>query len=401
MSQGTQKVWVIKPPKNDKAVTPITPPETRAQSVVNDRRHAPVRQTAGANKAWRKVPRAYLLGPVATALRPEGQRSVVWTSVGLGALGAGLTMLAFWSVIARWLESIPNGAVLWLVMVPLITISLATSWVRAVAVASCTRPASISFPFSWIRRPWAVGLLGTLVPGLGLMITGHPKRAAWTFWIVGPIAAAAIILFNWRWLWERNQSSVPSGMSATALEITLLAAVGVAVVMLLIWIVQALDGVRRVSSSRSRALTDATGIALLVSLVLFFTTFRPASFAQNLDVAAISLQQNGFSLIPLGLCEAATRLDPAKPAYLARAAELNEALGMKKAALAKKEIIEQRAREYIELVGRDVRGDASGSAFAGKPAPVTTPYLHGALDVEDYVTSNDLHSWSRLGFRPR
>jgi hypothetical protein len=279
-------------------------------------------------------------------------------------------------------------------MVTIVTTSLATSWACAVAAAVDNRTAAAGRFRSRMRRPWAVGVLGALVPGLGLLIAGYPKRAALTLGIVGPMAAAAVILLNWRWLWERNQFAASSGISGTALEITFLAAAGIVVVMLLIWIVQFLDGVRRVSTSRSRGFADAIGFALLVSIILFLTTFQPTPLAQNLYAAAASFQDDGFLVIPLALCETATRLDPASPAYLARAAELNEALGMKIQASAKREIIDRRAREYLEVADVDVNGEVGSGTM-------NASHINGYLFPEDYVTSNDLHSWSRLRFQPR
>jgi hypothetical protein len=172
--------------------------------------------------------------------------------------------------------------------------------------------------------------------------------------MTGPLAVAVVVLAHWRLLVEHSRLVVPTGISDVSLEIVLIAAAGIAAVVLLNWIVQALDGARRVSTTRrSHAFADAVSVALLASIALFSTTFRPVSFAKSLGVVSAALHRDGLRVIPLGLAEAAARLDPASPGYLAHAALLNDELGMKDAARAKRDVLKRRMQEYIETVARD------------------------------------------------
>jgi hypothetical protein len=117
----------------------------------------------------------------------------------------------------------------------------------------------------------------------------------------------------------------------------------------ILWLIQALDGARRVSSSRSLVVADTASLALLASLAVFAVAFRPASLALNLHSTAVTLRSDGYQLIPLGLNEAAVRLDPATPAYLAEAVELYGAVGMWDKAREKSRLLEERAKEYTRL----------------------------------------------------
>lgn len=383
MAQGTSKVWVISPTKAEKNRTPSEQikyrPTTDKQT---PRRTAPATRAA---RRWRDILLAYLIGPVTLALWLKGRSRWVWSAVGCGSVVAGIAMMAFGSSLTRWLEASPNGVSIWLIAVPAVTLLIAVSWARAIAAVTCGRATMGSrFP-AWMRRSGPVAAIGTLVPGLGLQIAGYTKRGAWVFAIVGPIASAVIVLLHWRWLWERSRSAVPPGVSGNALEAAFIAAAGIGVATLLVWIVQALDGARLVSTSRTRARANAASVILLLSLAFFFTTFRPVSFAGSLGTTAAALRHDGLRVIPLGLCEAAMRLDPASPVYIAQAAELNEAMGMADAAQAKRQIIERRARAYLEIVG--------GRGALGHATPATSSATIRALDSEDHITMGTARVW--------
>jgi hypothetical protein len=244
----------------------------------------------------------------------------------------------------------------------------------------------------WLRHPRTVVALGMLAPGLGHLIAGYPRRAACLLWVMGPLALATVVLAQWHWLWERSRSAVPPGISGPALEIVLIAATGVVILALLTWIVQALEGARRVSPNRrSHAFADAVCVALLVSLVLFSATFRPVSLARSLGVASVALHRDGLCVIPLGLAEAAARLDRASPEYLAHAALLNDELGMTDAAQAKRDEIESRMERYAELIRRDRETAILTYAFSS----------NGDRQLERNVQPGDGDTWSRIQALPR
>ena len=366
MRQG--QVWVIK-------TNPKTPPEgARRTTPTAAPRSAPVRSTAdppgdvvGTNKSWKRVVLAYLLGPVLVVSQVPGRSRLLWALLGPVSAAAAIALAVTGSRVTRWFETIPYGAALWLLAFPLVILLVATAWARCIAAAGRHRPRPTSMYRPWMRDPRAVGFLGLVVPGLGLLLAGRRLRAAWAFWTVGPLAASAVILLHWRWLWTRSLADVPPGISGDALEGALLAAVVVFVVSALAWIVQALDGARRVGGETRRVRPDLVSAALVVTLALFALTARPASFARNLDLVSAGLQVEGLRVIPLGLSEIAIRLAPSDPGYLARAAELNEQLGMRNAAFGRRLILQHRARQYMEAVGIPVpetagSGDAAGAA---------------------------------------
>jgi hypothetical protein len=192
-----------------------------------------------------------------------------------------------------------------------------------------------------------------------LMLAGRPKRAGWAFLLVGPAVAALVTFSGWHWLWDRSRSSVAPGISGPALEMILVSVVCISAVIAVAWIVQALDGARRVSTYRSHTAASAVSVALVVSLVAFALVYRPATIAQNLYVTSTSLQVNGYRFIPLGLSETAAHLDPARATYLAHAVELCETLGMRGKARAKRQTLVDRANEYTRLA----RGGRGGLAL--------------------------------------
>lgn len=356
-----QKVYVITPNKpGDKPAPPIPPsksaPTTEAPPAPRTVVPAPT-----AKDRWARVLRAYLLGPVALILWPTGRFRVAWAVMGAGSVTAVLLLVLTWDSFTAGLQSTPNGVLLWLLTVVMVILTTATAWSRAVAFAGHDHPTLASISPSKLRSPRIVGALGFVFPGFGLLMLGRFRRAVCLLWTMGPLAAAVVILANWRWLWSRSQSPVPPGVSGTTLETVLIAATCVVVLGFFTLIVQALDGARRFSTvTRSRALADAVAAALVIALVLFGTTFRPFAFSQSLGAVSVALHHEGFRLIPLGLFEAAARLDPATPSHLANAAAINEELGMTDAARAKRGILERRMKEYIDVV-RDHRrpGDVS------------------------------------------
>jgi hypothetical protein len=381
MAHGTPKVYVIKPSKGENRGVPAGRSTSGSPSQSQASRTTPSSSRPG--KRWRDILLAYLFGPLTVPLWSRGRSRIVWLVVGYGSVAVGALMVLLGESLTGWLGGISNGPVIWLTTVSVVTLLIAVTWVRAILAVTSGGPTIGSrFP-AWMRRPGPVAALGMLVPGLGLQTGGYTRRGAWAFGIVGPVAAAAIVLAHWRWLWECSRSAMKPGISGHSLEILLMAAAGVASAGVLVWIVQALDGARRVSTSRTRSRANVASVALLLSLAFFAFTFRPVSFAVGLGATAASLRHEGLKLIPLGLCEVAMRLDPASPAHIAQAAEINEELGMSDAARAKRRVIEQRARAYNEfVVGTVGHGGTAAPSDADRP-----------LDVEDHVTLGTAGVW--------
>jgi hypothetical protein len=384
MSFRSQKVYVIKSPDSTNQNAPDGPVDTGREVIASARSSRP--NTGAANQS-RPVWMAYAFGPVMSAVWSTGRRAIVWWILGPGSLAAIITLAALWSSFNSWLERVPNGVVVWLTVVAVVVLSIVTAWARAISTVHFARPAGSSRRPKWMSDPRLAAGFGMLVPGLGLMAAGRSIRAACAFWIVGPIAVAALVLINRDWLWERGRSSVTPGISGNALEVALLVAAGVAVAALVAWLVQALDAARLLSSGRSQAAANAASIVLLLSLTVLIATSRPASLARNLHTTSTALRLDGYKIIPLALCETATRLDPVTPVYLADAAELNEAMGMKEAAFDKRYVIERRAQEYLKIIRED--------AGFGQSALAPTAD-HRSLDTRDHTRLDKAGTWARI-----
>jgi hypothetical protein len=106
---------------------------------------------------------------------------------------------------------------------------------------------------------------------------------------------------------------------------------------------------------------------LLAALVALAVGFRPATVADQLDRVAASLQEEGYRAAPLALSEVASRLDPATPVYLARAADLHAALGRGEAAQARRDRLAERARAWT-----------AAAVDAGRPPDPATPVSEAA-----------------------
>jgi hypothetical protein len=375
------KVWVI---DTIKKAAPKTNPIPRTRPAPVEAAAKPKKnggkKNGGANP-WKRVLASYLTGPISVAVWMHGPGRKTWMVTGLACIAIAMLLVTSGASIGASLLDQSYGVLFWLVVVPLAIVALATAWTLAIDRAGRGKTIPASWYPNWIRRPWSIFLCGLMVPGLGLRIAGRPKYAARVFWIVGPLAAALVIILNSRRLWHRSLSGIPAGISGPSLEtIFVIATVG-GVVMLLAWIVQALDGSRRVSNRRSVAGSNVVSIVLLVTLVLGAVSFRPIEFARDLDVAGTALRAEGFRLIPLKLSEAAARLDPAAPVYVADAAELAKELGMTELAREKREILERRMETYMAIL---LQAETPSRTIDEPPYAS----VYGA-DVEDYLPELD------------
>jgi hypothetical protein len=292
---------------------------------------------------------AYLAGPVTIARWLNGRRGLVWSAVGFGSALTAFVLLLLRSRFDAWIETTSGGLVWWWLVVPTLALIIGCVWARAVAAAGRRHTVAYSRLPRRLRMPAIIAAMGLLVPGLGLMLSGRSRLAGWSFALVAPAAAVVVVLARWDWLWDRGRTPVPSGLSGPGLETALIVTLAATSIVAVLWLVQALDGARRVTTSRSLAVADAASLALLASIAIFATSFRPAAVAENLHATAVALRVDGYRLIPLGLNEAASRLDPATPAYLAEAVELYGAVNMWEKAEEKRSILEAKANEYTRL----------------------------------------------------
>jgi len=332
-------------------------------------------------KHEKRVLGAYLAGPIAAALSSKGTSRIVWGVVALLSVAGVLTMLFAGSSISTFLANRPNGLLIWLILVPTVSVGTVTAWVAAIINANRGHKVDAFYYPRWLRRFSTVLAMGTVVPGLGLRFAGHPWRAALGFWVLGPLVASVVVLARGPWLWEQSRTALHPGISGPTLEkmfiITAVAGLGA----LLLWMIQTLDAARRVSTRRSLEGANLASVALILALLLGAFTVRPVGLAQGLHDASTALKLEGFRVIPLGLCEVAMRLDPAEPRYVAEAAILNKELGMTDAADMKRDLLEQRMNDYMGIVRRADQDDPQ--PMMSSPFELDTGF-NRVLDSEDH-----------------
>jgi hypothetical protein len=308
---------------------------------------------------------AYLLGPLAPAILFRGRSRVLWSAVGLVSTAAAAVAACRWSPLVSRCRATPGGDAIFVLLVCGILLPMVCVWCRCIAAVPSHRSKADSRGPA--RNPLILALAGTVIPGLGLHLAGHPKRAAWAFALVAPTLVCLAVLGNWTWLWRGDGSSAGLGTEAA-----LIAAALVLLLATLTWIVQALDGARRVATRPNPGLSSFLCVALLVSLAVLSGTFRPEPIAGSLHDASTSLAAEGFLVIPLVLSEAAGKIDPADPLHIAQAAALCESLGLADAASERRRVLEQRTRKYLEVVRNEPSAGArSGDRYAVGSRPGT------------------------------
>jgi hypothetical protein len=276
-----------------------------------------------------------LLGPLAILTTRQGRESKFWVALAAASAGMMLSLLFGWNHILAGLGE--KGFVIVPLML-LMSMSILvgfTVWARAVYLLGGNRALFTQNLPDPLKRPGLVGALGFLVPGLGLLVTGHHRRAAFTVWLTGLFALSIFCLSRAAWLWSWNRGAGSDALRGATLE-NLFIIMGITAAFgTLVWIVQALDGARLAERRFVRNANpsgNATAFVLLASLVIFVLMFEPASIADTLDRFAVSAEYEGYRLLPLHAELAAMRLDPSKPAFAIRAAELYDGLGRNESA---------------------------------------------------------------------
>jgi hypothetical protein len=242
-----------------------------------------------------------------------------------------------------------------IVALSVVTLVGVQAWSRAVFLAGRdVRFVPERLP-DFMRHPVAVGLTGALLPGAGYLVAGHPRRAGATVWMVGPMLLSALTLWQAEWLWNINRSSGAQGLALTGMEVVFLASAAVLLVCGLFWSTSVFDAARLTSSragQRASARADWLGFAVVLAAIAFFATLAPANLARNLDRLAFSMLHEEYRMIPLGMEQAAMRLDPSRPRYVMRAAELHDLLDETAEAQVLRQQLRTRWHEYAELLLR-------------------------------------------------
>ena len=222
-----------------------------------------------------------------------------------------------------------------------------------------------------LRKPCAVGVMGLIAPGLGLLMAGCKRRGAAVIWSGCPVVAAALVLVNGLRIWSRNQGAGAVSIQPAVLEATFMISVGILAVGLIGWIAQALEGARQMMYEpgiRHRMRSDWYAAALLCALLGMVVIWDPSAMARHLDNGGIILQEKGLRVIPLHLTRGAHCLDPGPSEYAVRAIELYEELGRRDEAIRLRQELDGNLAPYLALVHTENRGLALQSSQAWSPA---------------------------------
>jgi hypothetical protein len=224
----------------------------------------------------------YALGPMALLLTPRGRHGGIGAA--LAAVAGASWALLIWqwrAVLARVLSGGSTGGI-WTVLVGLALLLGCGTWARAVLFSGqelLLQPQRLP---RWLRRSRAIGALGLLVPGLGLLIAGRRRRAAAVLGLTGPFLCAILILLRAGRLWSERSGPYLHHVPPVSLEIVFLSAAAIVMIGAIVWLGQALEGFRltAVVSGRHRARSDRTAAALLLALLAFGLLFDPAAMAR-------------------------------------------------------------------------------------------------------------------------
>jgi hypothetical protein len=350
--------------------------EPRPESWIKPQAQAPAPTSAQSRKPFhpgRTVVALYTLGGVAPLALRVGPRKFLWASLWTLALAAWGTLGWFWTELRAYMESARPPILPFLVGLVLVHGVGTLAWSRAIArTLRDERFHPENLPRE-VREPWVAALIGLCVPGAGLALAGRATRAALALWTGAQVLFGALVVSHAGLLWRWNIKSGADAVPKTFLEAFLVASAAMVVVGGLFWIAAALDGARVALGRHGRraadsvlAPGDAVALGLLASLVLLVVTVSPTQLARDLDAFASALRFEEYRLIPLGLESTAAVLDPGRPEYAMRVAELHTDLGNP----AKAQAIHDRLRERWEAYAQMLLETAAttGSVL---PQPVT------------------------------
>jgi hypothetical protein len=295
---------------------------------------------------------SYLAGPYAILTTRRGRESRFWVALAVLTVTGAAILFAR----ANKLFAAPHGSgisfIVWL-SVACLAVSLGfATWARGVFLLGRHKGWLLKRLPAWLRHPGTAGTLGFLIPGFGLFIAQHPRRAACALLAACATVVAALVLWQAPALWRLSQTGILVGHS-DILERIFLVMGAVGAVGALAWIAQALDGARlarAVAEGPESRHGDWAAAALVLAIAALLVAFRPAHVAETLDRFAVSLREDGLRVIPLAATQAAMRIDPSRPEYAVQAIELNEAVGRATAALALRRDLAERWRPYERML---------------------------------------------------
>ncbi len=302
---------------------------------------------------------AYVLGPFAPAALRQGKNNLSWTILAALAFLTWAGVWWNWPALRLALETGRVALVPWMLGLAVATGVWLVAWCRALFLAvNDHRFVPETLP-AWIRRASFCAIIGLALPSFGYVVAGHARRAALVQWTTGSAVLPWLVLGHAAWIWQCNRSAGRAAVPDLAVEVVVLLAAVLAVLGALAWIAAALDGAR-LQALRAGEHGDVHGdriaLALLASLLLALMCLRPARLASDLDRFALSLQHDGYRLVPTCLEVAAMRLDRAEPRYAMACAELLDTMGKHESARALRDDLRRRWETYAEhLLQEEVR----------------------------------------------
>jgi hypothetical protein len=296
---------------------------------------------------------AYLAGPYAILATRRGRESRFWVLLAILSCTAAVIVFALANRIFAAPQGGGTGFIIWLSVACLALGAGFAAWARGVFLLGRHKGWLLRRLPTWLRRPGTAGVLGLLVPGFGLFVVEHARRAAFVLVCVCAMVVSALLLWQAPDLWRLSQTAGILAGHGDALERIFLAMGTIGLFGALVWIVQALDGARLAGAGAEGAEArhgDWAALALVLAIAVALVTFKPARVAETLDRFAVSMREDGLRVIPLAAAEAAMRLDPSKPEYAVQAIQLNEALGRPGDALALKRDLAERWKPYERML---------------------------------------------------
>jgi hypothetical protein len=319
---------------------------------------------------------AYTLGGVAPLALRSGPRKFAWAVLSALSLTGWVALVWYWPTVRAAMESARLPILPSLLALAVVHVIGALAWSRGISVVvRDTRFQPQALPRG-MRAPWLAAVLGLFLPGFGLAMAGCGRRAGLALWNAASVVMAALVLAFSHLLWTWNAKSGTDALPKMFVEALFIAMAVVFVFGSLGWIGTALDGARlveqgRASFRRARIRTtsvraDAAAIGLVTVLALFAVTFQPAKTAHDLDQFASAMRFDGYRIIPLALQSAAASLDPGRPEYQMRVAELHVEMGHPETARA----IENRLRERWEVYAQMLLQTAAATRTTAPSRPI-------------------------------
>lgn len=413
MSKG--KVWVIEADPKPRRKRAVAQPRRTAGEgsggavASNGPKPITPKSTARATQTehpLRRIAAAYVLGNLAPYLQQREDRSPVWAGIGLGAVVIWAVHLTQWETLRGWLGSGALPFFLWLGFLLAVSVLGLVAGARALLHAGGDTGFFVSRLPVGMRHPKSIGLFGFLVPGAGLLCTGHAWKAAFAYLNAGMTALAAVTLLHWNDLWEIQRQSAATGPPSAMFERVFLVCVTIFMVGSFAWVYNAFEAARHASRMQDRVNTLGPWWVLpaLAVQILLLMNFDPGARAGDLDRLAEQLTQAGYTYVPYQIERLALRLDPSNVAYLVHTSQLADELGHADEAERLRVLAERQWEKATQIIDvtrsrETIVAPPDAVAVAGH---LDTPRVEDAQPpvplLEAWIPLVTPRSWSNDGF---